>query len=140
MTYEPYLVPISVKGIVFDGGKVWLRKNERDEWELPGGKLDLGEQPVQTVIRELREELGFETEITDIVQAQIYTIQTSTDEQRGVLVLTYLCKLIDNVGDFEHIGEAGETEFQAFSISELPNLNMPEFYRESIERAFKEAG
>lgn len=33
-------LPISVKGIVFQDGKVWLRRNERSEWELPGGKLD----------------------------------------------------------------------------------------------------
>ena len=60
MTYQPYLVPISVKGIVMEDGKVWLRKNERDEWELPGGKMEEGEQPEQTVARELTEELGFQ--------------------------------------------------------------------------------
>lgn len=61
--YVPYLVPISIKGIVFENGKVWLRKNERDEWELPGGKLEDGEQPKETIIRELKEELGFEVKV-----------------------------------------------------------------------------
>lgn len=137
MAYLPYLIPVSVKGIVFESNKVWLRKNERNEWELPGGKLDQGEQPVQTIIRELQEELGFKTEVADIVQAQIYTIKTSFDEQRGVLVISYLCKLLDKVGDFEHIGEAGAAEFAAFSINELSALNMPEFYKQSILKAFK---
>lgn len=51
MTYIPYLVPVSVKGIVFDDDGVWLRSNERGEWELPRGKIDPGEQPTETVVR-----------------------------------------------------------------------------------------
>lgn len=71
MTYIPYLIPVSAKGIVIEDGKVWLRKNERNEWELPGGKIDPGEQPHETVVRELREELGFELEAKDIVHAYL---------------------------------------------------------------------
>ena len=100
-------LPISVKGIVFEDGQVWLRKNERNEWELPGGKMDPGEQPEETVVRELKEELGLETKVIDIVQAYLYEIKTSKDESKGVLVVTYLCRLIKRVGDFEIEGEAG---------------------------------
>lgn len=132
MTYAPYLVPISVKGIVFENGQVWLRKNERKEWELPGGKLDEGEQPDQTITRELLEELGFKTELVSIINAHMYTIQKSIDETRGVLVVSYLCKLIDKVGDFEYEGEAGKAEFRSFEVSELVNLNMPSFYKQDI--------
>ena len=70
-----YTVPISVKGIVFEDGKVWLRKNEREEWELPGGKLDQDEQPTETVVREMKEELGFEVTISDLVHAHLYQIK-----------------------------------------------------------------
>lgn len=135
--FKPYQVPISIKGIVFEDSRVWLRHNERNEWELPGGKLDEGEQPEETIARELKEELGFETRVVNIIQSHLYTIKTSSDESRGVLVVTYLCVLLEKTGDFEIIGEAGPSKFELFSLEKLENLNMPEFYKVAILEAFK---
>lgn len=137
MTYIPYLVPVSVKGIVFEEEKVWLRKNERDEWELPGGKIDPGEQPGETVIRELQEELGFDTTVNEVVDVYMYEIKNSIDESRGVLVISYLCNLNQKSGKFEHKGEAGIAEFSTFNIDELSSLNMPTFYKDAIKKAWQ---
>lgn len=130
-----YCVPISIKGIVIEDGKVWLRKNERNEWELPGGKIDEGEQPEETIKRELQEELGFTVQVGDIISAYLYTIHVSKDENRGVLVVSYTCELQGKTGTFELEGEAGTAEFQAFALSEIDSLNMPQFYREAIHKA-----
>jgi mutator protein MutT len=132
-TSNQYNLPISIKGIVFDNGKIWLRKNERGEWELPGGKIDPGEQPSETVVRELKEELGFDTETVKIIDVHIYTINIQ-HKNNTVLVITYLCKLVSKTGQFEEFGESGKTEFQAFSMSEVNKLNMPEFYKNSITK------
>jgi len=134
---ESYSVPISVKGIVFENGNIWLRKNERDEWEFPGGKLDIGEQPEQTVAREMQEELGFSVEVVCIIQAHLYTIKPSQDESRGVLVVSYLCKLLDKTGEFETEGEAGKAQFTCFPVKEISKLNMPEFYKIGIRKAWR---
>lgn len=32
--------PVSIKGVVVRDGRVLLLKNERDEWELPGGRIE----------------------------------------------------------------------------------------------------
>ena len=130
-----YTVPISVKGIVFEDDKVWLRKNERQEWELPGGKLDVGEQPTETVVREMEEELGLEVTVSDLVHAHLYQIKQSNDESKGVLVISYLCSIVKKVSDFEHVGEAGPAEFKAFIIEDIMGLKMPEFYKEAIQSA-----
>lgn len=135
MTYTPYLIPVSVKGIIIENGKVWLRKNERDEWELPGGKIDPREQPEETVLRELSEELGFTSEVEGIIDAYIYTINESVDESLGVLVICYLCTISEKSGEFELIGEAGQSEFKEFSLDEVYSLNMPEFYKKAITKA-----
>lgn len=134
---KTYEVPISVKGIVFESDSVWLRSNEREEWELPGGKLDEGEQPKDTVVREMEEELGWEVRAKDLIQADMYHIQGSIDEPHGVLVLSYLCEPIKKVSEFEIEGEAGRVEFKLFPVDEVDSLNMPDFYKEAIKQARK---
>lgn len=133
VSYQPYLVPVSIKCIVFENGKVWLRRNERNEWELPGGKIDEGEQPEETAAREALEELGVQVQVDGIVGAVMYTIKVSQDESRGVFVVSYECSMKERVGDVEHIGEAGGAEFRLFTPSEISNLNMPEFYKTWIK-------
>jgi ADP-ribose pyrophosphatase YjhB (NUDIX family) len=130
-----YIVPISVKGIVFEEGKIWLRKNERNEWEIPGGKMDIGEQPRETVARELLEELGFKVEVQKIIDAYLFTIKVSEDENKGVLVVSYMCKLLEKVGNFELIGEGGAAKYKKFSLEEITSLNMPQFYKDAILKA-----
>ncbi len=41
--------PTSVKGVLLLDGQVLLVKNSRDEWELPGGRIDAGEDHAQTL-------------------------------------------------------------------------------------------
>lgn len=134
--YNTYEVPVSVKGIVIEEGAVWLRRNERDEWELPGGKMDAGEQPVQTAKREMAEELGLDVTVGDIVQAYLYVIDSSLDEDKGVLVVSYLCAVNSRIGEFEWEGEAGNPHFQKFALHEIEVLNMPDFYKEAIRISF----
>ena len=60
---QTYKFPVSVKGVVCQESKVILLKNERDEWELPGGKLELGEDPEFCCVREIKEELALNVKI-----------------------------------------------------------------------------
>ncbi len=134
--YQVFRLPVSVKGIVFEQGGVWLRKNEREEWELPGGKLEVGEQPTETVVREMQEELGLHVEVLQLVQAYTYVIPSSIDETKGVLVISYLCRALERSGDFEWQGEAGPADFKLFSIGDIEDVSMPPFYKEAIKTAW----
>ena len=52
------MYPVSVKGVLLaPSGEVVLLLNEREEWELPGGRIELGESSVECLAREIREDL-----------------------------------------------------------------------------------
>ncbi|MFS0783156.1 NUDIX domain-containing protein [Bacillus sp. 1P06AnD] len=46
-------LPISIKGIITENNQVLLLKNDRDEWELPGGRLEGHEKPEECLKREI---------------------------------------------------------------------------------------
>jgi ADP-ribose pyrophosphatase YjhB (NUDIX family) len=63
ITYEPPVWPGSVKGVAVDvSGRLALLKNERQEWELPGGRLEIGNEAAAQVPDE-SPELAVEREI-----------------------------------------------------------------------------
>src|SRR5579859_1219816 len=125
--HQPYRFPVSVKGIVYYDGKVVLLKNERDEWELPGGKLELGEEPEVCVVREIDEELGLAVTIGPLLDAWVYHIF----EGRDVLILTYGCQPTP----FSQVTHSPEHKAVGlFRPEEIPSLRMPEGYKKSIQK------
>ncbi len=60
------IVLVGAVALIDGDGRILLAKRRETGflgglWEFPGGKLETGETPEETVIRELREELGIET-------------------------------------------------------------------------------
>jgi 8-oxo-dGTP pyrophosphatase MutT (NUDIX family) len=124
---DAYRFPVSVKGIVIRSGTVVLVRNRRDEWELPGGKLELGESPERCVAREIEEELALDVEPNTLVDSWVYTIVPGTH----VLVLTYGCTervTRDAVVSPEH------TRLEWIALDDVALLHMPEGYKSSIAR------
>jgi 8-oxo-dGTP pyrophosphatase MutT (NUDIX family) len=121
----PPRFPVSIKGIVFLGDRVVLLKNERDEWELPGGRLEAGEDPAACVAREIREELAIAVRVEALLDCWLYEVLPGQE----VVIVTYGCRAD---------GAAApqlSAEHQAvglFALAELDTLPMPEGYRRSI--------
>ena len=122
------MFPVSVKAVVISEGGVILLKNERDEWELPGGRLERGETPEQTVVRELDEELGADIQVEALIDCWVYQVGG-----KEVLILSYSASL-ENDPDTLAISSEHQ-DWGRFGFDELKRLNLPDGYRRSIWRA-----
>lgn len=123
------MFPISIKGVVFVNNKIVLLKNERDEWEFPGGKIEINETPEECLIREISEELNLNCSVSKLIDVWMYNILNKVN----VFIVTYLCeKLIINTEILKISHE--HKELGLFSIDEIDNLNMPQGYKNSIKK------
>jgi 8-oxo-dGTP pyrophosphatase MutT (NUDIX family) len=119
------LWPVSVKGVCLVAGKVVLLKNERDEWELPGGRLEAGEDPVPCLKRELEEELGIAAEVGALLDCWRYPVLPT----REVLIVTFG---VVPMAERELRLSGEHRELGRFAPAEVGALRMPEGYRRSI--------
>lgn len=133
MGHPARLFPVSVKGVVIRGGRVLLLRNERDEWELPGGKLELGEDPRDCLAREVAEEVGWQVTIGPILDAWQYHIRDDVD----VLIVTYGCYTCT---DAAPIVSNEHKEVGLFTSYEVAILRMPDGYKKSIAVWYAQTG
>jgi mutator protein MutT len=118
--------PVSIKGVVLIDGRVVLLRNERDEWELPGGRLEPGEQPEQCLKREIAEELAIEARVETILDCWRYQPAPGED----VVIVTYGCRTLARAVTVS----AEHNAVGRFALDEIDRVNMPEGYRRSIRR------
>lgn len=102
MPYQPPLWPVHVKAVVLDArGRVLLSKNDREEWELPGGQLETGAEdtgrrgdagPESAVERQVLERTGWLVAADALVDDGVWIHETTPAER--VLIVTYGCSLL----------------------------------------------
>jgi ADP-ribose pyrophosphatase YjhB (NUDIX family) len=117
--------PVSIKGVLLEKGRVVLLENERAEWELPGGRLEAGEDPAICLARECAEELGIKIAVRAILDSWVYEVLPA----QHVVIVTYGVERIDHMAlrlSHEH------SRIGTFALGELDRLPMPEGYRRSI--------
>ena len=87
---------VAVKGIIRQGGKYLLIRRAANSsfdpclWDLPGGKLDYGEELAETLMREVKEE----TSLTIKVENPFDTWHFFKDEV-FVTGITFLCEYVN---------------------------------------------
>lgn len=87
---------IAVKAfIIKDGQVLLLRRKPTDrhqpgQWDIPGGRLERGENPFDGVKREVREETGLEIETVMPLDIQHFT----RDDGQRITMIIFWCRLI----------------------------------------------
>jgi 8-oxo-dGTP diphosphatase len=91
---------VGAAAVVFDDEGRLLLANRADGrgWCLPGGYCDAHEPPQETIVREVREEVGLEVDVEGLLG--IYSVTQRSGEK--IVAITFSCRVIG--------GEAGTSD------------------------------
>ncbi len=109
-----------------------LRRSESDDirpltWDIPGGGVEQDESPINTVIREVKEEVGL-----DISNPTIFYINSINTEGYRIRLLFYTkCDPKKITLSFEH------DQYKWVSIDEFTKLESPDYQIEAANKLSK---
>jgi mutator protein MutT len=128
-------IGVGVGAVIVDAqGKIFLAKrgkearNESGKWEFPGGAVEFGEALEQALVREVREEYGFEVEVQELLDVVNHIIP---DEKQHWVSPTFLCR---PKGGTPRIREPHKCdEIGWFELDEIPVEKLTIASRKSLE-------
>ncbi len=93
------IVLVAACALVDADGRILLAQRPEGKslaglWEFPGGKVEPGETPEETLIRELEEEIGITTKIACLAPL---TFASHTYETFHLLMPLYVCRRFEGV-------------------------------------------
>jgi ADP-ribose pyrophosphatase YjhB (NUDIX family) len=120
---------VTAKALIFFDDRILLIRKPEGVWDLPGGRLEIGEDPEEALRREIREELGIKAEVTELADC---TVRRVSKGPKDVFVVSYHCKTKASLKDIELSEE--HTEAALFPISKVPTLPMHDAYKTAVRR------
>lgn len=112
--------PIVLAGCVLldPYGRILLLHRQRDDigqWELPGGKVSQGETPVVAAIREIKEELGVDVDISKALGSGDFE-----QDDKAYRYHWFLAMITGGVPDVMEAETFDDLDY--FEIEDLPSL------------------
>jgi ADP-ribose pyrophosphatase YjhB (NUDIX family) len=122
LAHPGYATPkVDVRGAVIREGKILLVREKQDgKWCMPGGWADVGERPSEMVVREVREESGFDVTPERIVGVFDANREGGAFQFFHAYKIVFLCRLLG--GEARPSDETLAVDF--FSFDALPSLSM----------------
>jgi 8-oxo-dGTP diphosphatase len=93
------IVLVAACALVDTDGRILLAQRPEGKslaglWEFPGGKVEAGETPEETLVRELEEELGITTKVACLAPL---TFASHTYETFHLLMPLYVCRRFEGI-------------------------------------------
>lgn len=117
---------ILVTAIIIQDGKVLMQRrtddieSHKDKWTTPSGIVEINENPKDTIIREVKEELNLDIEVIEVIPAI-----DSFPNHKGkyhLIYLAYLCKIVG--GEMKNQDNDGDvSEVQWFDLDKLDQVD-----------------
>ena len=126
---------LDIRGAVFRGDEILLVHERADGlWTLPGGWVDIGESPSESVVREVREESGYRTRAVKLLALYDRNRHSHSAHLWHAWKAFFLCELeSDEQGQLD--GEVLGAGW--FPLAGLPDLSVSRVTRGQIERFFE---
>ncbi len=131
-----YATPkVDVRGAVFRDDRILMVREAADagRWTLPGGWADVGLTPAENVVKEVREESGFEVRVRKLAAVWDRSRQGHTPQLFDAYKLFFLCDITGG----EAAVSAETTEIGFFAEDALPpDVSLARVLPHQIARMF----
>ncbi|MFA5926923.1 MAG: NUDIX domain-containing protein [Patescibacteria group bacterium] len=125
---------VTVKALVKKDGRIFMVRDQRGNWELPGGRIDFGEHPEETLKREFQEELGVDNVVMgNIIDAWDFAATVDSTNYQFI-VLVFRCE-----ADLSNVRLSDEhSEYAWLDADALRDAPMREQYRSLAKSVLQE--
>jgi 8-oxo-dGTP pyrophosphatase MutT (NUDIX family) len=120
-----------------DGRLLLARRADSGNWELPGGKVDIGESITDAVLREVAEETGLRIAVTGLLGVYTDPDHVLVDAGGVVRQQFALCFEAVPVSGLARPDHEENTEVGWFRAADLPRLPMHPSMRLQVEHALR---
>jgi len=118
------LVQPGVAAVIINAaGQVLLQRRSDDgEWGLPGGAMEPGEEPAETLVREIREETALEIvpdRIVGVYGGPDFLVRYPNGDEAAIVSITFACRAV--AGE-PRVNDDESLEVRYFAPDGLPAL------------------
>ncbi|MGQ9551325.1 MAG: NUDIX hydrolase [Candidatus Bathycorpusculaceae bacterium] len=130
---------VGVGAVIICNGKILLGKRKNDpgkgKWSIPGGIVELGEDPEQTAIRETKEETGLEVDKPELIDVVSNVVADGKGKIKyHFVIVDYFLKL--KRGALRAASDTEELRWVPLDVVEKYDLTKTfrEFFKRNYER------